>query len=110
MFMEPDDGHDPYGVSDADTILHFINPRVSLPPRIAMITKVGCPYCAHAKELLNTRAIQFVEILPDSIRGYVVGAMTGKKTAPQVWIDGEYLGGSEQLQRWVSAYDRGALV
>eukprot|EP01053_Blabericola_migrator_P001503 Blabericola_migrator_1__1502@NODE_1398_length_4628_cov_70_136812_g687_i1_p4_GENE_NODE_1398_length_4628_cov_70_136812_g687_i1NODE_1398_length_4628_cov_70_136812_g687_i1_p4_ORF_typecomplete_len118_score15_44Glutaredoxin/PF00462_24/7_5e12GST_N_3/PF13417_6/0_01SH3BGR/PF04908_15/2_4e03SH3BGR/PF04908_15/0_052DUF836/PF05768_14/0_096_NODE_1398_length_4628_cov_70_136812_g687_i117212074 len=102
IFQEPDVGYDPYGVSDADTMLKFINPDAKPPPRIAMITKVGCPYCAGAKALLDSRGIRYADIpLSDAVRGYVVGAITGKKTVPQIWIDGQYIGGSEDLKVWI---------
>eukprot|EP01054_Gregarina_sp_Poly1_P000748 Gregarina_sp_Poly_1__747@NODE_117_length_13667_cov_177_395147_g104_i0_p5_GENE_NODE_117_length_13667_cov_177_395147_g104_i0NODE_117_length_13667_cov_177_395147_g104_i0_p5_ORF_typecomplete_len247_score33_20Redoxin/PF08534_10/8_3e29Glutaredoxin/PF00462_24/6_5e02Glutaredoxin/PF00462_24/1e11DUF836/PF05768_14/6_2e03DUF836/PF05768_14/0_0067SH3BGR/PF04908_15/0_014Thioredoxin_4/PF13462_6/1_1Thioredoxin_4/PF13462_6/26GST_N_3/PF13417_6/0_022_NODE_117_length_13667_cov_177_395147_g104_i01115211892 len=102
IFLEPEEGADPYGVSDADTMMKHLNPEAQAPKRIAMITKKGCPFCAKAKELLESKKLKYVEIpLADSVRGYVVGAMTGESTVPQVWIDGEYLGGSESLEQWV---------
>jgi len=30
----------------------------------------------------------------------VVGAITGKQTVPQVFINGRYVGGSEELEAW----------
>eukprot|EP01055_Gregarina_sp_Pseudo9_P001287 Gregarina_sp_Pseudo_9__1286@NODE_1858_length_1290_cov_3400_173461_g1724_i0_p1_GENE_NODE_1858_length_1290_cov_3400_173461_g1724_i0NODE_1858_length_1290_cov_3400_173461_g1724_i0_p1_ORF_typecomplete_len164_score14_97Glutaredoxin/PF00462_24/6_2e11Redoxin/PF08534_10/3_3e08Redoxin/PF08534_10/3_9e03DUF836/PF05768_14/0_033Thioredoxin_3/PF13192_6/0_32Thioredoxin_2/PF13098_6/0_1Thioredoxin_4/PF13462_6/3_3Thioredoxin_4/PF13462_6/90GST_N_3/PF13417_6/0_19TraF/PF13728_6/9_2e03TraF/PF13728_6/0_2SH3BGR/PF04908_ len=103
-FIEPEEGADPYGVSDADTMIKYIDASAQLPHQIAMITKKGCPYCAKAKSMLEDRHIKYVELpLADSIRGYVVGAMTDKATVPQVWIDGKYVGGSEALEQWLGS-------
>ena len=49
MFIEPEVDGDPFEVSDADTMLNYINPEAK-PPRFATIfTKPGCPFCLKAK-------------------------------------------------------------
>jgi glutaredoxin len=30
----------------------------------------------------------------------VIGAVTGKQTVPQVFINGQHIGGHEELERW----------
>eukprot|EP01056_Protomagalhaensia_sp_Gyna25_P001672 Protomagalhaensia_sp_Gyna_25__1671@NODE_1870_length_1460_cov_1875_439831_g1538_i0_p1_GENE_NODE_1870_length_1460_cov_1875_439831_g1538_i0NODE_1870_length_1460_cov_1875_439831_g1538_i0_p1_ORF_typecomplete_len246_score36_23Redoxin/PF08534_10/2_3e27Glutaredoxin/PF00462_24/5_2e03Glutaredoxin/PF00462_24/9_2e12AhpCTSA/PF00578_21/1e07AhpCTSA/PF00578_21/1_9e03GST_N_3/PF13417_6/0_0054DUF836/PF05768_14/0_011SH3BGR/PF04908_15/0_018Thioredoxin_3/PF13192_6/0_064Thioredoxin_4/PF13462_6/35Thioredoxin_4/PF13462_ len=100
MFIEPEEGADPYGASDADTMLHYLNPHAKPPHRIALLTKKGCPYCASAKSMLEAKEFKYIEIpLSDSIRSVAVGAITGKSTVPQVFIDGKYIGGSEELKK-----------
>ena len=99
QFIEPDVPGDPFEVSDADTMLDYINPKAGRPQTISMITKSGCPFCAKAKAMLAENGLDFEEILlgrDATIRS--VRAMTGKESVPQVFIDGDYIGGSEQLQ------------
>jgi glutaredoxin-like protein len=99
MFIEPDVPGDPFEVSDADTMLDYINPQARKPQTISMITKPGCPFCARAKAMLTENGMAFEEIVlgrDATIRS--VRAITGKETVPQVFIDGGYVGGSEELE------------
>lgn len=103
MFIEPDVPGDPFEVSDADTMLAYINPRARKPQSISVITKPGCPYCTKAKELLAANGLAYEEVVlgrDATIRS--VRAMTGKETVPQVFIDGAYIGGSEALEAHLS--------
>jgi glutaredoxin-like protein len=98
MFIEPEKPGDPFEVSDADTMLDYINPRARRPRTVSLITKPGCPFCARAKQMLTEHGMDFEEIVlgrDATIRS--VRAITGKETVPQVFIDGEYVGGSEEL-------------
>ena len=42
MFLEPDEPGDPFEVSDADTMLAYINPNARKPRSVSIITKPGC--------------------------------------------------------------------
>src|SRR6185312_3780207 len=53
MFIEPQKEGDPFEVSDADTMLHYIAPRVKAPEPVTILGKAGCPHCARAKALLD---------------------------------------------------------
>lgn len=99
MFVEPNKPGDPFEVSDADTMLEYINPKASKPQSVAMITKPGCPYCLRAKQMLNDRGIRFEEIiLGRDATSVSVKAISGNSTVPQVFIDGKIIGGSEALE------------
>jgi len=101
MFIEPEKPGDPFEVSDADTMLAYINPKARKPDQVAIFTREGCQYCAKAKALLTELGYDYAEIpLAHTIRSKVVGAVTGKKTVPQVFINGQYIGGHEELERW----------
>jgi glutaredoxin-like protein len=103
MFVEPDVPGDPFEVSDADTMLTYINPNAARPQSVSIITKPGCPYCADAKAMLAEHGIDYEEIVlgqDASIRS--VRAITGKDTAPQVFIDGDCIGGSENLRAYLA--------
>jgi glutaredoxin-like protein len=99
MFVEPQEPGDPFKVSDADTMLDYINPKAAKPDQVVVFTKVGCPHCARAKALLADRGYHFVEVpLDNKIRGKVLGAVSGKMTAPQVFINGELIGSADDLE------------
>lgn len=99
MFIEPDLSGDPFEVSDADTMLAYINPNAAKPKSVAMITKPGCPYCAKAKNLLNSKNIGFEEIiLGKDATSVSVKAISGNSTVPQIFFDGKNIGGSTELE------------
>ena len=100
-FIEPQKPGDPFEVSDADTMLAYINPRASKPDQVAILTREGCSFCAKAKALLTERGYDCVEIpLDHKARSRAVGAIAGRATVPQVFINGEHIGGWEELERW----------
>lgn len=102
MFVEPNKPGDPFEVSDADTMLEYINPEAVKPKSVAMITKPGCPYCAKAKVLLKAKGIAFEEIvLGKDATSVSVKAISGNSTVPQVFFDGVNIGGSDDLEAYL---------
>ena len=101
MFIEPETPGDPFEVSDADTMLAHINPKAKKPDQVAILTREGCGFCAKAKALLKDLGYQYSEVkLDHSDRSRVVGAITGRGTVPQVFVNGKHIGGLEELQQW----------
>ncbi len=101
QFIEPEKEGDPFEVSDADTMLNFINPLAKKPDQVVVFTREGCSFCAKAKATLTELGYDYVEMpLQHQIRSKVVGALTGQQTVPQVFINGEYIGDSEALEQW----------
>jgi glutaredoxin-like protein len=101
MFIEPEKPGDPFEVSDADTMLAYINPKAKKPDQVAILTREGCSFCAKAKALLGELGYDYVEVpLDHKVRSRVVGAIANAQTVPQVFINGERIGGLEELQRW----------
>ncbi|HAG81940.1 MAG TPA: glutathione peroxidase, partial [Cyanobacteria bacterium UBA12227] len=81
MFIEPEVEGDPFEVSDADTMLNYINPSATKPQFVSLFTKVGCPFCARAKASLKERGINFEEIvLSDDITTRTLRAVAGAST------------------------------
>jgi len=102
MFVEPNKPGDPFEVSDADTMLEYINPEAVKPQSVAMITKPGCPYCTKAKALLKIKNIPFEEIvLGKDATSVSVKAISGNATVPQVFFDGVNIGGSDDLEKYL---------
>jgi len=103
MFVEPKKPGDPFEVSDAATMLAYLNPKARKPDQVAILTREGCQYCTQAKALLEERGVDFVEIpLAHKVRGKALGAIAGAQTVPQVFVNGARIGGLEDLERWAA--------
>jgi len=99
MFIEPQKEGDPFEVSDADAMLAYIAPNAKKPDQAVVFSKPGCPFCVEAKQLLVEKGFDPIEIpLEHKVRGRVIGAVSGKGTAPQVFINGSLVGGLEDLK------------
>lgn len=102
QFLEPQEPGDPFKVSDADTMLRYINPGAKKPDQVAILTREGCAFCAKAKRQLADAGYKYVEIpLPHAIRTKAVGAITGAATVPQIFINGRLIGSSEELDAFL---------
>jgi glutaredoxin-like protein len=102
MFIEPQEPGDPFKVSDADTMLSYINPNARKPDQVAILTREGCSFCAKAKQRLAEAGYDYAEIpLPHTIRTKAVGAIAGAQTVPQVFINGRRIGGSNELEAFL---------
>ena len=103
MFIEPNKPGDPFEVSDADTMLAFIAPDAQKPADVTIFTREGCEFCVRAKGLLRDAGMQFEELVLN--RDYseaTIRAVSGTSTVPQVFINGELIGGSENLQAYLA--------
>lgn len=99
MFIEEDVPGDPFEVSDADTMLTYINPEQAKPEPVSIFTKPGCPFCAKAKTLLTEKGLVFEEITMGTDASLTsLKAISGRKTVPQVFIGGSHIGGSDDLK------------
>ncbi|EJL6393088.1 glutaredoxin [Vibrio navarrensis] len=72
--------------------------------------KATCPYCVKAKKLLDDAGIKYLyhDVVKESAALYrmipEVKAIIGEKTpvtVPQIWLEGSYVGGCDQLQLWL---------
>ena len=102
MFIEPNNPGDPFEVSDADTMLQYIAPDAEKPKDVTIFIREGCEYCVRAKGMLADAGLQYEELVLN--RGYTeatIRAVTGKSTVPQIFINGQYIGGSEDLERYL---------
>ncbi len=102
MFIEPQEPGDPYGVSDADTMLGYLAPGAPKPLDIAVFTRRGCPHCARAKGMLRDAGIAFEEL--ELNRQYTdrgLRAIADATSLPQVFINGSKIGGADELENWL---------
>ena len=104
IFIEPEREGDPFEVSDADTMLSYINPNAKIPEPVVMFSRPGCPHCARAKAALSENDIVFTDISEDQkITTSVLRGVTGRLTWPQVFVGGRLIGGADEVQAWVAS-------
>jgi glutaredoxin-like protein len=103
MFIEPEEPGDPFKVSDAQTMLNYINPQAVKPKLVSLFAKEGCPFCARAKEMLKDNGIDYEEItLGKDFNTRFLRSVTGATTVPQVFMEGKLIGDSEALAAYLA--------
>ncbi len=105
MFIEPDLPGDPFQVSDADTMLAYVAPKAPKPLDVTVFGRDGCPFCAKAKAALHNAGIAFEElVLNRDYTDATLRAVAKASSVPQVFINGERIGGSDQLAEWLAKH------
>lgn len=104
QFIEPDVPGDPFQVSDADTMLNYINCEAEQPKRVSVLTKPGCPHCVRAKKLLQEKGYSYeeIELGANGLSYSSLAAISGQGTTPQIFIDGQRIGGADELEQHFS--------
>jgi glutaredoxin 3 len=72
---------------------------MSVPADVRIYLTSTCPYCAAAKRLLQQKGAAFVEVDVDDrreLRSWLASA-SGQRTVPQVFINGQSVGGFSDL-------------
>lgn len=67
---------------------------------VKIYTTMLCPYCHRAKALLKDKGVAFTEIdvtMDPKTRQEMAARAGGCYTVPQIFVDGEHIGGSEEL-------------
>ena len=67
---------------------------------IEIYTKMTCPYCWRAKQLLTDKGVKFTEIAVDyggADKQAMVQRANGRSTVPQIFIAGQHVGGCDDL-------------
>ena len=67
---------------------------------VKVYTTAYCPYCVRAKALLKHKNVPFEEIdvgNDDALREQVVRE-SGRRTVPQIFVDGKAIGGFDELK------------
>jgi glutaredoxin 3 len=68
--------------------------------KVLMYTTAFCPFCLRAKALLKDKGVAFEEIdvmFDPARRAEMVERSGGGRTVPQIFIDGEPIGGFDEL-------------
>ena len=68
--------------------------------KVEMYTTMWCGYCARARGLLQKKGVAFEDIdveADTSKREEMVQRAHGRRTVPQIFIDGVHVGGSDDL-------------
>jgi glutaredoxin 3 len=68
--------------------------------RVVLFSSESCAYCVHARSLLSKRGVEFEEV---DLGGQPelqaqLAELTGRDSFPQILVDGETLGGLNELR------------
>ena len=68
---------------------------------VQVYTTAVCPFCVRAKRLLQARGIAYeeIDVGNDPEERAEVVRRSGRRTVPQIFIDGDAVGGYEELAR-----------
>jgi glutaredoxin 3 len=66
---------------------------------IEIYTTSYCPYCQRAKALLDRKGVTYqeIDVERDTARREEMMVRSGRRTVPQVFINGEAIGGCDDL-------------
>ncbi len=80
---------------------------------VEMYTTQVCPYCVRAKDLLKRKGVTVQEIRVDSDdtkRDEMLARAAGRRSVPQIFINGQHIGGCDDLYTLDSKGDLDALL
>jgi glutaredoxin 3 len=67
---------------------------------IDIYTTRVCPYCVRAKQLFKRKGVAYTEIdvsSDEALRNAMVERAGGRRTVPQIFINGHHVGGCDDL-------------
>lgn len=75
---------------------------------IVVWSKYDCSYCEQAKMLLKENGFEFEErkIGDGYTREELLEAVPNARSVPQIFIDGNLIGGFEKLKEWMTNANR----
>ena len=68
--------------------------------QVEVYSTLFCPYCARAKSLLGTKGVEYVNIdvmEEPNRRAEMMSRAGGRTSVPQIFINGEHIGGCDDL-------------
>jgi len=68
--------------------------------KVVMYTTAVCPYCIRAEQLLHNKGVSEIEKIRVDLQPELRAAMiekTGRRTVPQIYINGEHVGGYDDI-------------
>lgn len=69
-------------------------------PKVEIYTKLTCGFCYRAKKLLEMKKVPYEEYSVDvggAKRTEMIERTGGRMTVPQIFINGQYVGGCDEL-------------
>ena len=70
--------------------------------KVDIYSKDNCPFCVKAKVLLDDNGYTEIKVGEDIDREDFLTKFPGHKTVPQIVIDGEHIGGHDDLVKWLA--------
>lgn len=70
-------------------------------PKVEIYTTSYCPFCTRAKALLRSKNVAFeeIDVTYDERLQEEVQRLSGRRTVPQIFIDGKSVGGFDDIKR-----------
>lgn len=68
--------------------------------KVEIYTSPFCGYCSRAKRLLQSKNVPYTELdvsADHDLREAMVERSGGRRTVPQIFINGQHIGGSDDL-------------
>ena len=68
--------------------------------KVEIYTTSYCPFCTRAKSLLKSKGVAYTEIDvtdDDAMRAKMVELSGGRRTVPEIFINGKIVGGYDEL-------------
>lgn len=81
--------------------------------KIEVYTTAYCPYCTRAKSLLTRKGVAFEEIDVGGdwdLRRQMIERAGGRRTVPEIFINGKIIGGCDELYALERAGELDALL
>jgi glutaredoxin 3 len=68
-------------------------------PRVIVYSQPFCGYCSAAKRLLTAKGAEFseIDVMMEAGRRDEMIERSGRRTVPQIFIDGRHIGGYDDL-------------
>ena len=69
-------------------------------PKVEIYTKATCPFCIRAKRMLDMKNVEYEEYeisRDEEKRAEMIERSGGARTVPQIFIDGEHIGGCDDM-------------
>ena len=76
-------------------------PRPIATVKVEIYTRAGCSFCRRAKRVLEGKGVMFVELRVDESEAALAAMIersNGRRTVPQIFIDGGHVGGMDAMQ------------
>lgn len=68
-------------------------------PKVVMYSTQFCPYCVRARQLLESKGVDYTDIRVDVERDRYseMIELAGRSSVPQIFIDDDHVGGCDDL-------------
>ena len=69
--------------------------------KVVIYVTVYCPYCTAAKALLRAKSVSFeeIDVTHDPVRRAEMERLSGRRTVPQIFVDGRSIGGYDDARQ-----------
>ncbi len=67
--------------------------------KVEIYTSAFCPFCYRVKHLLDRKGVAYdeIDVTFSPAKRAEMTAKSGSTSVPQIWIDGQHVGGSDEL-------------